>query len=212
MDDVRKDFLAVARSAANLLRTPAVGSAWTNPSALPQFSVGGLASHLAHHILVVRQVLADPVPAEPTITLSEHFGRARWIGAGLEADINVLIRRAGEEVAAGGVRDVLAVVESAVAALPGMLEDEPDRPVRLPYWGAYSLRLDDMLVTRMMELLVHSDDLAFSVRVPTPAVPLSAVETVVGLLARLAVRRHGPTAVVRAFSRAERAPDGIAAF
>jgi hypothetical protein len=35
---------------------------------------------------------------------------------------------------------------------------------------------------------------------------------VVVLHARLAVRRHGPDAVVRALSRAERAPATIAAF
>jgi hypothetical protein len=35
---------------------------------------------------------------------------------------------------------------------------------------------------------------------------------VIDLLARLAVRRHGPTAVLRALSRAERAPGTISAF
>jgi hypothetical protein len=45
-----------------------------------------------------------------------------------------------------------------------------------------------------------------------PPLPQGAVDTVVDLLARLAVRRHGPTAVIRAFSRAERAPAAINAF
>jgi hypothetical protein len=74
------------------------------------------------------------------------------------------------------------------------------------------MMLDDMLVTRMMELAVHSDDLAVSVGIDTPVLPPSAVEVVIDLLSRLAVRRHGPTAVLRALSRAERAPDTIAAF
>jgi hypothetical protein len=63
-----------------------------------------------------------------------------------------------------------------------------------------------------MELAVHSDDLAVSVDLATPALPPSAVETVVDLLSRLSVLRHGPTAVLRALSRAERAPTTIAAF
>jgi hypothetical protein len=64
----------------------------------------------------------------------------------------------------------------------------------------------------MMELAVHSDDLAVSVGTATPALRQSAVDTVIDLLSRLAVRRHGPTAVLRALSRAERSPATIAAF
>jgi hypothetical protein len=45
----------------------------------------------------------------------------------------------------------------------------------------------------------------------TPALPQSAIDTVIDLLSRPA-RRHGPTAVLRALSRAERAPATIAAF
>jgi len=84
--------------------------------------------------------------------------------------------------------------------------------VRIPLWGPWSLRLDDLLITRMMELAVHADDLAVSVGIPTPELPRSAVDTVVDLLSRLAVRRHGATAVLRALSRAERAPATIAAI
>jgi hypothetical protein len=39
-----------------------------------------------------------------------------------------------------------------------------------------------------------------------------ATDTVLTLLTRLAARRHGPAAVLRALSRAERAPATIAAF
>jgi hypothetical protein len=63
-----------------------------------------------------------------------------------------------------------------------------------------------------MELAVHSDDLAVSVALPTPALPPTAVNAVVDLLTRLSVRRHGATAVLRTLTRAERAPRSIAAF
>ena len=59
---------------------------------------------------------------------------------------------------------------------------------------------------------MHSDDLAASVGVETPELPPSVVEPVVELLARLAVHRHGATAVIRTLSRAERAPATISAF
>jgi len=63
--------------------------------------------------------------------------------------------------------------------------------MRLPIWDGYSLRLDDFVVSRMMELAVHSDDLAASVGIPTPALPPVVIDIVVDLLSRLAVRRHG---------------------
>ena len=74
------------------------------------------------------------------------------------------------------------------------------------------MTLDDFLLTRLIELVVHSDDLAASVGLETPQLPADVVDPVVDLLARLAVHRHGPTAVIRTLSRAERAPATISAF
>jgi uncharacterized protein (TIGR03083 family) len=212
MTDTKDDFLSTARSAADLLHDPVVAAAWSMPSALPEFSVGGLAAHLAYQILAVQQGLAGPVPQEETVSLLEHYGRVQWIGAGIDDEFNVRIRQSGEEAATSGPAELAARVDSAVEELTDTLASTADRPVRIPLWGPWSLMLDDMLITRMMELAVHSDDLAVSVGVATPALPQSAVDTVIDLLSRLAVRRHGPTAVLRALSRAERAPATIAAL
>jgi hypothetical protein len=179
---------------------------------LAKLSVGGLAGHLAYQILAVPQALADPAPQEPIISLLEHYRRVGWIGAGLDEEINVRIRHGGEQAAAEGPVALAARVDAAIQELTGSLATAADRPVRIPLWGPWSLLLDDLLVTRMMELAVHSDDLAVSVGIATPALPERAVDTVIQLLFRLAVRRHGPTAVLRALSRAERAPATVAAF
>lgn len=212
MTGTRDDFLATARSAADLLREPTVAAAWSRPSALSEFSVGGLAGHLAYQILALPEALAAPVPSEPTIPLLEHYARVRWIGTGLDEEVNVRIRRGGEEIGAEGPATLVSRVDLTIAELADALASTPDRPVRIPLWGPWSLRLDDMLTTRMMELAVHSDDLAVSVDLPTPPLPPGAVDEVVDLLSRLAVRRHGPVAVLRALSRAERAPATISAF
>jgi uncharacterized protein (TIGR03083 family) len=208
----REDFLATARSAAALLHDPAVAAGWTSPSALRELSVGGLAAHLAYQILSVEQALAGPTPEEPTISLLDHYGRVRWLGAPVEDEFNVGIRRSGEQAAVEGPAALAARVDASVEKLTRELASAENRPARVPLWGPWSLLLDDLLITRMMELAVHSDDLAVSVGVETPALPQGAVDEVVDLLARLAVRRHGPTAVLRALSRAERAPDTIAAI
>lgn len=208
----REDFLATARSAAALLHDPAVAAAWTAPSALAELSVGGLAAHLATQVLSVEQALSGPPPQEPTIALLDHYARVQWVGAPLDDEFNVAIRQSGEQGAADGPDALAARVDASIAALTGMLESAGDRAARIPLWGPWSLMLDDLLVTRMMELAVHSDDLAVSVGVDTPELPQGAVDQVVELLSRLAVRRHGPTAVLRALSRAERAPETIAAI
>ncbi|MFD9891681.1 maleylpyruvate isomerase N-terminal domain-containing protein [Amycolatopsis sp. NPDC059027] len=206
------EFLAAARIAARLLREPAVAAAWDAPSALPEFSVGGLAGHLAYQVLAVPEALSGPVPEEPVITLLDHYGRVEWIGAGPEAEINVRIRAGGERVGAEGPETLAERIDATVAELADAFAVGEDRPVRIPLWGPWSLRLGDLLVTRTMELVVHADDLAVSVGVPTPEFSDGAVTAVVALLSRLAVRRHGGTAVVRALSRAERAPATIAAI
>ena len=49
-----------------------------------------------------------------------------------------------------------------------LAETSPDRPVLVP-WQGWALRRDDFLVMRMMEITVHSDDLAASVGVAAPS-------------------------------------------
>jgi hypothetical protein len=174
--------------------------------------VRGLAGHLAFQILAIPRIVAAPLPSEPTISLVEHYQRVAWVGADLDEEINVSIRAGGEQEAAGGPAALVAQVDSMLAEMSKGLAAEPNRPVRIALWGPWSLTLDDMLIARTMELVVHSDDLAVSVGIPTPEFPAGPFNTVLDLLSRLAVARHGQPAVLRALSRAERAPDTIVAF
>ncbi|MDA0632709.1 maleylpyruvate isomerase N-terminal domain-containing protein [Nonomuraea sp. MCN248] len=211
--EIRRSYLTAAESAVALLRDPSVAAAWAKPSALIEFSVAGLAGHLANQFVRVDGLLksADEAAGEP-VTLLEHYSRSPWVQAGLDHESNVSIRRGGEQVAADGptaLADRAAeLLESQRRALPAQ---PSGRVVHLP-WAGWSLTLDDFLLTRVTELVVHSDDLAASVGVPTPELPADVVDPVVDLLARLAVRRHGATAVIRTLSRAERSPATISAF
>ncbi|MFI7488568.1 maleylpyruvate isomerase N-terminal domain-containing protein [Micromonospora echinaurantiaca] len=212
MSPIRTAYLTAARSALDLLADPAVAARWDEPSALAEFGVGGLAGHLAGQLFQVSTVLAEPVPPGEPVGLLDHYAPARWIGTPLDDEINVGIRRAGDEAAADGPA---ALVDRAAAMLRELTEALPaqpaDRVVHLAR-GPWSLTLDDYLTTRLMEIAVHSDDLAVSVGVPTPDLPAEVLDPVLSLLARLAVRRHGQPAVLRALSRAERAPADITAF
>jgi len=206
-------FLDSAAAAAALLADPAVASAWEAPSALSRFTVGGLAGHLARQVIMVPELLAaDPRPAGQRVCLLDHYARAPWVGAGVDAEINVAVRRSGEAAAACGAVELARRTGSAVGQLRGRLPAEPaDRLVQVP--GApWLLSLSDFLLTRLVEIVIHADDLAVSAGIDGPPLPRPATDTVLALLVRLAARRHGPAAVLRALSRAERAPATIAAI
>jgi Mycothiol maleylpyruvate isomerase N-terminal domain len=146
------------------------------------------------------------------VSLLDHYARAQWVGASLDHEANVVTRRSGEAAAAAGAAELAAHPETALAELRATLPGQPaDRLVRVPS-GSWLLTLPDLLITRLVEFVVHADDLAVSVGIPGPAMPPSATATVLVLLTHLAAGRHGATAVLRALSRAERAPATIAAF
>jgi hypothetical protein len=212
MSTTRESFLVAAESAVTLLRDPEVAKAWSAPSALEGFTVGGLAGHLAAQVTFLDHALGSPEPGGEPVSLMGHYERVTWIGADLDADVNVGIRASGERSAVDGPEQVADATDVAVARLRDLLPAQSaDRRVSPPA-GPWTLRLDDYLVTRMMEIAVHSDDLACSVGVTTPPLPPEVLDPVFDLLTHLAVRRHGATALIRALSRAERAPATIAAF
>jgi hypothetical protein len=83
--------------------------------------------------------------------------------------------------------------------------------IQLP-WGPWALSLDDFLVTRLLEVAVHCDDLAASIEVETPTLPTGGLDRVIGVLCEMAARRYGQSALIRTLSRTERAVKTIAAL
>ena len=212
MSAIADAFLTAVDSVAELLARPEVASAWDQPSALAEWSVGGLAGHLAGQAFAgVNLIEAEPSELPP-IALDEHYERVTWIGAAVEDEQSVEIRSGGDTNAEAGPDALLARVIQARDRLGVLLaETSPDRSVLVP-WQGWALRRDDFLVMRMMEITVHSDDVAASVGIEAPALPDAVLGPVLALLTRLAVRRHGQSAVVAALTRAERAPGAINAF
>lgn len=208
MTAIRHAYLEAAASAAALIGDPAIAAAWEKPSVLKEFSVHGLAGHLGSQVLYVSRLLEAEAPREQPWSVAEFYARVESFHVGVDAEINVRIRHQGEAAAAGGPHALAVDVDSAIAAQRAVLPTEPaDRAVS---FGARPLLLNDFLLTRMMEIAVHSDDLALSADITTPPLPPRVFEPVLDLLSRLAVIRHGQPAVLRALSRAERAPTTIA--
>ncbi|GGS55757.1 maleylpyruvate isomerase N-terminal domain-containing protein [Actinokineospora fastidiosa] len=212
--DVRALFLSTADTAVRLIAHPAVGRAWDGPSALPEFSVRGLAGHLAGQIFALPTVLAlDAATSEP-ISVLDHYLRAKWREPEVPLDdpSKVKARDSGESHAADGQDALVRRAGDAVRDLADALTREAaDRVVPIP-WAGTTLTLDGFITTRLLELVVHCDDLAVSVGIDTPELDPDAVAVVLDVLLKLSVDRHGPMSVLRALSRAERAPAHISAL
>jgi hypothetical protein len=70
--------------------------------------------------------------------------------------------------------------------------------------GDLVLAIDDYLATRVVELVVHADDLAVSLGVDPPPPPPAAARLAEHVLLDIARHRHGDTALLRALARRER--------
>lgn len=193
-----------------LVERPEVAAAWDEESSCAGMSVGALTWHLVNQPRRVVEVLAGPVPDVEPIPVSEHYARAAWIQQDLDGPANVGVRTRSEEETAAGPDAAAAAAREVLARLDATLTDAPST-VLLPWTGA-ALGTEDFVVTRLLEIVVHSDDLAASVGVPVPQFDADVVEPVVRLLADLALRRHGQDALVRTLSRPQRAPGTISAF
>lgn len=206
----RTALVPATRLLVELVERPEIAAAWDDESSCAGMSVGALARHLVVQPLRVIEVLTGPAADAEPITVDEHYARAAWIQQDLDGPANVGVRTRSEEEAAVGpealaaeARDVLGRLDDVLAAAPEV--------VALPWTGA-ALATDDFLVTRLMEVVVHSDDLASSVGLPTPQFDAATLVPVVRLLSDLALRRHGQDALVRTLSRPQRAPGTITAF
>ncbi len=199
-----------AEAAAALLREPVLTERWFKPSALPGFFTGGLARHLANQITHTVTFLAAE-PGDSAIALLEHFTGNTWVTSGIDSADNVGIRDRSEQAAAATTPQELATtVDAALQVLRTAVPAQPEgRIVDLGDWG---LTVDDFLMTRVLELVVHADDLAVSLDLAMPPMPDAAADATIQLLSRIAAWRHGPINVVRALARQERAPASIAAL
>jgi len=209
------DRAALARASdllVDLVSGPEIAADWDRESSLPGLTVGGLVRHLVSQPeSAVEFLRIQPVPPHAeTVSLLQIYDRTDWLDAGVDAEENTSIRDDFNAMAAGGQPHSLEILEESRAALAGAIAAAG--PTTYVPWQDCCLSTDDFLVIRLLEVVVHADDLAVSLGRPTPAFDDEALHPVLALLALLSARRHGQDAVVRALSRAERAGSPVAAF
>ena len=206
-------FFEAAETASAVLAAPAVAQRWADPSALEGFSVGGLAGHLGVAGQRLEAALDEPLPGPAVaVELADFYGVNRVARPdGLNEGFHQFIRDDGEQRAQQGSDRVAQRFDAVIARLRARLPNEgPDRLVpvlRVPDGVA---SLDAYVATRVVELVVHTDDLAASVDMPpAPVAPLAAT-VAIEVFVELARARVGDLEVIRAFTRREWArPDAL---
>jgi hypothetical protein len=195
-----------------ILSHPDVVDSWNRPSVVAHYSVGGVAAHAVHGVLWLERVLKDAEPVDlRRVKVPEFMGLNRVDGP-VDDPFGAYLRSAAEGFAETGAHIVAAALTVSRDELVKLLSAAPaTRAVAvLRVAGAY-VPLSEYLPTRILEAIVHGDDVACSVpalRAPDP--PPEAVAAALGLCLELAEARVGGLEALRAFTRAERAiPDAL---
>ena len=202
--DVRGAYLRTLDLAVAVVERPEVLEAWDAPSVLPKLTVRGLTGHVARAGTLVEQYLDAGFPDETreVADAAEYYAVAA-VTADIDDAVNTGIRERGESVGAAGHATVVELLQAARVQLAARLAVEPP-DTRIAVTAGMVLPLDEYLVTRIIELVAHTDDLALSAGIPTPEPDPVAATLAVHCLVSLARRRHGDLAVVRALTRRER--------
>jgi len=205
MHETRLAYLAAAGAAGTVVKLEEVGARWAEPSALAEMTIGDLTAHLVRAVTSVPDCLAEHVrEKEEPLSAAAYF---LPVTADLSSSINTRVRHSSSDAARAGHAAVVADLEHAQDILRVRLSAEPeDRLVEVKARGEVLL-LDEYLKTRIIELVVHIDDLCVSLGRPTPTLP--GVEVAISTLIDVAALRHGELSVLRALSRRERDPDEV---
>ena len=203
---VRDLVVEAVEAAASLLADPVVAARWDEPSALHGMSVGALSAHLVRAagatIAYLDRTDPDRRPDDELLTPVTYFHAA------IASPIHEQIKAVSADESAIGSVAIAQKCRTLAVALRQRLASEPaDRLIAA--LGGRMLLLDDFCRTRLIEVLLHLDDLVASVDVERPSVDPASTAIVIDILVGIARDQRGDWAVLHALSRAERSRPGV---
>lgn len=213
--DVVDVFLAAGQALVDVL-DQLRPSSWDEPSAVQDYTEGGLAAHSARAIETVERYLAGPAPPRhaSVVDAAGYFADVLGDHDPHDSAFHVAVRERATTAAARGPAAVAADARDALERLRGQLPAiRGDRPLAVR--DDIATTVDEYLRTRIVELVVHVDDLlagAAGSAVAPPHLPDAAWQVAAEVLAGVAVRRVGGAATVRSLARAERHPAPVRAL
>ena len=204
MTSVRTHYLAAADAALALIEHERTAELWQHPSVLEGLTVGALAAHLARSVLQVQWFLDGEVTGNAhLVTAASYYARLEGTASRSSA-LNRGVELRSRETAAQGATALRKSARTTLDELRSRIPNEPRaRRVAVAHRPGEELLLDDYLRTRLVEIAVHTEDLALSLQVDHAAPP-EAIAAAAELLFEAARERHGDAAVLRAMSRRER--------
>jgi hypothetical protein len=207
-------YLAAVDWLRVVLARAEVADAWSEPSVVARYTVGGVAAHAVHGIVWLEHLLADaePVGLRP-VGVGEFFGLNR-VDHDVDPEIpedsfSASLRAAAEGFARTGIDAVRASLAASRDQVVGLLDEAPaSRAVAVIRVSGGQVPLSDYLRTRVLEVVVHGDLVCSVPDLVAPAPPPESMAVSLDVCLELAEARVGRLAVLRGFTRRERAlPD-----
>jgi uncharacterized protein (TIGR03083 family) len=205
-EDLVVAFFRACDLALDVARSDPISARWESDSVLEGFTIGALVAHLYSAIRLFESALDKPEASYDRVGDITSFYILNRVDdrVQLQDDFHVAIRRYAAQLAEQGP-DVLIAKFDALATRPrGALADVAMTRL-VPIWRIEggATQLGDYLRTRVVELVVHADDLAASVDIEIE-IPAEAAGVAFAAFLDLARSRSGDVAVMRAFARGER--------
>ena len=193
-------FLAGARVIREAITDRAAVEAWDEPSVLEEQTVGSLAGHLARTgSFILGEILALGEPDRPIDfpTVADFYVTLLPTA---EDPIHEGIRQRGAALAAQGPDGLAATIDAQMPGIEAQLRARPGDS-KLEVTGGNVMTVDEYLVSRVVEQVVHLDDLARSVAHDPWPLPAGSYTTVARVAVDVALLRHEPHLVVRGLYR-----------
>ena len=198
---VRGLVVEAVDAATALIASSEVAARWEEPSALSGMTVGALAAHL---VRAAGATLAYLDRTGPTARSDDALlTPVQYFHAAIDSPIHERIKQVSATEAAAGPDELAAHCGRVASQLRSRLAAEPEQRLVGALDGRM-LSLDDFCRTRLIEVLLHLDDLAASIGIPCPETNVESRTIVVDILVGIARMQHGDWEVLRALAREER--------
>ena len=198
---VRGLVVEAVDAAAALMGGAEVAARWDEPSALAGMTVGALSAHL---VRAAGATLAYLDRTDPTARPDgELLTPVTYFHAAIDSPIHERIKEVSADEATVGAADLAAKCAGIADAMRARFAAEPDDRL-VAALGGRMLLLDDFCRTRLIEVLLHLDDLAASVGVACPDTSREGRTVVIDTLVGIARMQFGDWEVLHALGREER--------
>jgi hypothetical protein len=204
--NVVSTFLSAGAWFLEIAERDDVAAKWSDKSALSGYTVGGIVGHVGAAVAWLAPLLEPAPPNDaPVMQLGDYY--APFVVRkpdDFDGELHTAARAQGERGAQRGPNETVARLRTRIDGLREPLVNEDiDRLIDLRPTLPGAIRLEDFIRTRVLELIVHGDDLGASIGLHLSP-PGDATAVTIETLFATALSEHGDLEVIRALVRVER--------